>query len=56
MIYAQFGEDELALKELAPLLELPNGPTRGMLRAEPEWDSLRANPRFQELVGKRDRD
>jgi TolB-like protein/Flp pilus assembly protein TadD len=53
VIYAQFGEDELALKELVPLLELPNGPTRGMLRAEPEWDSLRSNPRFQELMEKR---
>ena len=41
----------MALQELTPLLEIPNGPTQGMLRVEPEWDSLRDDARFQKLVG-----
>jgi TolB-like protein/Tfp pilus assembly protein PilF len=50
VVYAQLDEHDLALKELTPLLELPNGPTRGMLRVEPEWDPLRNDLRFQELT------
>ena len=33
-----------------PMTALPAGPTAGMLRAEPEWDPLRADPRFERLV------
>jgi tetratricopeptide (TPR) repeat protein len=51
VVYAQLGEHDLALQELTPLLDIPNGPTRGMLRVEPEWDPLRNNPRFQKLAG-----
>jgi TolB-like protein/cytochrome c-type biogenesis protein CcmH/NrfG len=54
VVYAQLGERELALEQLAPLLEIPNGPTRGMLRVEPEWDQLRGEPRFAELAGRGD--
>ena len=49
-IYAQVGECDSALKQLATLVEVPNGPTRGTLRAEPEWDSLRGDPRFEKIV------
>jgi serine/threonine-protein kinase len=49
-IYAQVGEPDLALEQLATLVEVPNGPTRGTLRAEPEWDSLRDDPRFEKMV------
>jgi serine/threonine-protein kinase len=49
-IYAQVGEPDLALEQLATLVEVPNGPTRGTLRAEPEWDSLRDDPRFEKIV------
>ena len=51
VIYAQLGEQDLALQELTPLLDIPNGPTRGMLRVEPEWDPLRNDPRFKKLAG-----
>jgi TolB-like protein/Tfp pilus assembly protein PilF len=51
VVYAQVGEPDLALQEITPLLEIPNGPTRGMLRVETEWDALRSDPRFQKLAG-----
>ena len=50
VIYAQVGETDLALATLAPLLKVPNGPTPGLLRIEPEWDPLRADPRFEKLA------
>jgi TolB-like protein/Flp pilus assembly protein TadD len=49
-IYAQLGERELALKELTRLVTLPNGPTPGLLRIEPEWDPLRGDSRFEKLA------
>jgi TolB-like protein/Flp pilus assembly protein TadD len=50
VIYAQVGERDLALDQLATLAEVPNGPTPGTLRVEPEWDSLRGDPRFEKIV------
>jgi TolB-like protein/Flp pilus assembly protein TadD len=50
VIYAQVGERDLALQQLAELSTLPNGPTPGTLRAEPEWDPLRGDPRFENLA------
>jgi TolB-like protein/Flp pilus assembly protein TadD len=50
VIYAQVGEPDLAIEQLAPLMEAPNGPTRALLRIEPEWDALRNNARFNKLV------
>jgi TolB-like protein/Flp pilus assembly protein TadD len=49
-IYTQVGERDLALEQLATLIEIPNGPTPGTLRVEPEWDPLRGDPRFDKLV------
>ncbi len=50
VIYAQVGERNLALQQLAELMALPNGPTPGTLRVEPEWDPLRGDPRFEKLA------
>jgi TolB-like protein/Flp pilus assembly protein TadD len=50
VIYAQVGERDLALDQLATFAEVPNGPTPGTLRVEPEWDSLRGDPRFEKIV------
>jgi hypothetical protein len=44
------GEHDLALEQLATLVEVPNGPTPGTLRVEPEWDPLRGDPRFEKIV------
>jgi cell wall assembly regulator SMI1 len=29
---------------------VPNGPTPGTLRVEPEWDPLRGDPRFDKII------
>jgi hypothetical protein len=50
VIYAQVGEFDLALELLAELVKMPNGPTAGTLRVEPEWEPLRGDPRFKKMV------
>jgi TolB-like protein/Flp pilus assembly protein TadD len=50
VIYAQVGEREQALEQLTRLVGMPNGPTPGTLRVEPEWDALRDDPRFEKLL------
>ena len=48
--HARVNEPDLAIAELEKLIGLPNGPTPGTLKIEPEWDSLRGHPRFQKLL------
>jgi len=50
VIYAHVGEADRAYEMLADLMKLPNGPTPGTLRVEPEWDPLRSDPRFEKLA------
>ena len=50
VIYAHVGEADRAYELLGDLMKLPNGPTPGTLRVEPEWDPLRGDPRFEELA------
>jgi len=50
VIYAQSGEVDNSIQLLAQLVELPNGPTFGTLRVEPEWDPVRSDPRFERLI------
>ena len=49
-IYALTGERDLALKQLDAVSKIPNGPSYGELRLDPEWDSLRGDPRFEKIV------
>jgi hypothetical protein len=49
-IYALTGEKDLALKQLEIVSKLPVGPSYGQLRLDPEWDSLRGDPRFEQIV------
>jgi hypothetical protein len=49
-VRAKLGENDSAIQKLESLVGIPNGPTPGTLRVEPEWDSLRDDPRFKKLV------
>ena len=49
-VNAKLGEKDSAIQQLESLVGIPNGPTPGTLRAEPEWDSLRDDPRFKKLA------
>jgi tetratricopeptide (TPR) repeat protein len=49
-IYAWTGERDLAIEQLEISTKNPAGPTYGMLRLSPVWDSLRGDPRFEKIV------
>ncbi len=49
-IYILVGEPEKALDQLEPLLKIPYYLSPGWLKIDPNFDSLRGNPRFQRLV------
>ena len=50
IVYAFTGEKDLALEQLEIVNKLPGGPTYGQLRLDPDWDSLRGDPRFEKIV------
>jgi tetratricopeptide (TPR) repeat protein len=50
LIYAWTGERDLAIEQLEIVSKIPGGPTYGMLRLDPVWDSLRGDPRFEKIV------
>jgi TolB-like protein/class 3 adenylate cyclase/Flp pilus assembly protein TadD len=49
-IYALTGEKDLALEQLEAVNRLVSGPSYGELRLNPEWDLLRGDPRFEQIV------
>jgi tetratricopeptide (TPR) repeat protein len=49
-ICSRVGESDRALDLLEKRAKLPNGPTYGLLRLNPDWDPLRSHPRFEKLV------
>ena len=49
-IYALTGGKDLALEQLDIVSKIPYGPHYGELRLDPEWDSLRGDPRFEKIV------
>jgi len=50
VIYAACGEKEAALQQLKTSAELPIGVSYGELTQSPDWDSLRGDPRFEQIV------
>ena len=51
-VYAQLGEEDAALEQLANAVRLPGGPDYGRLKFEPAWDGIRANPKFQQIMAR----
>ena len=51
-VYAQVGEREASLQQLATAVKLPAGPDYGRLKFEPVWDELRADRKFQEILAR----
>ncbi len=51
-IYAWTGDKELALEQMAELPEPPSAFDYGELRLDPDWDSLRDDPRFEALLAR----
>jgi tetratricopeptide (TPR) repeat protein len=50
VIYACCGDKDAALEQLEKSATLPVGITYGELKQNPDWDSLRDDPRFQQIV------
>ncbi|MEP6937479.1 MAG: hypothetical protein ABI871_05355, partial [Chthoniobacterales bacterium] len=49
-IYAWTGEKDLAIRQIAEVERVPNYLSYGFLKLQPQWDSLRGDPRFEEIV------
>jgi len=49
-IYTRCGDKDAALQQLKTCAELPTGITYGELKSSAEWDSLRGDPRFEQIV------
>ena len=50
IIYAWTGEKDLAIAQLAAAAKIPGLISYGYLRLHPDWDPLRGDPRFDEIV------
>jgi TolB-like protein/Tfp pilus assembly protein PilF len=50
VIYAWTGEKDLALEQLNVAAHVPSHLSYGHLRLHPNWDPLRGDPRFEQLV------
>ena len=50
LVYALVGEQDKAIEQLSYLMSIPSNMSVPLLKLLPELDSLRDNPRFQELI------
>jgi TolB-like protein/class 3 adenylate cyclase/Tfp pilus assembly protein PilF len=50
VIFAWTGEKDLALKQLAEVARIPSALNYGWLRLHPDWEPLRGDPRFENIV------
>ncbi len=51
-IYATIGDTDRAINLISGLLQRPAALTVETLKLDPEWDPLRSDPRFQQLIAK----
>jgi TolB-like protein/Tfp pilus assembly protein PilF len=49
-IYAWTGKKDLAIEQIAAIERVPNQLSYGLLKLHPIWDSLRGDPRFEQIV------
>jgi TolB-like protein/Flp pilus assembly protein TadD len=49
-IYSWTGEKDLAFEQIAAAERVPNYLTYGLLKLHPYWDSLRGDPRFEQII------
>jgi len=49
-IYGMLGDADLAVPLIERSLAIPSFQHRPTLRLDPKWDSIRSDPRFQELI------
>ncbi len=52
-IYAQVGEENLAIDILQQLLSRPSTISQSLIRLDPAWKPLHSNPRFQKLLAEK---
>jgi tetratricopeptide (TPR) repeat protein len=52
LIYTMVGEPDAALDQIEQLLSIPANFSVPLLELHPQWDPLRAHPRYQEIVKK----
>jgi serine/threonine protein kinase/tetratricopeptide (TPR) repeat protein len=52
VVYAWTNEPDLAFQEMSILIQTPLHPSTKNLKADPTWDPIRKDPRFNELVTK----
>ncbi len=50
MIYAWTGEKDLAFEQISAAVKIPGQINYGQLRLHPDWDSLRGDARFEQIV------
>jgi TolB-like protein/predicted Ser/Thr protein kinase len=50
LVYTVVGEADLAIEQLQMLARMPSNISYGELRYNPDWDALRGDPRFQQLI------
>ncbi len=49
-IYAWVGEKDLAIEQIAAIERVPSYLSYGCLKLQPQWDSLRGDPRFEKIL------
>ncbi|HLW35834.1 MAG TPA: FlgO family outer membrane protein [Chthoniobacterales bacterium] len=52
LIYAWSGESDRAFEHLTTIVRVPNNLSYGLLKLHPEWDGLRNDPRFDQLLAR----